>query len=75
MASKKNEVRVQFLADTADFRKQVTQANSTITELSSELKLNAEQMRTMGETAELAAHDTDMVNGTRQILRDRGLSI
>ena len=55
MASKKNEVRVQFLADTADFRKQVTQANSTITELSSELKLNAEQMRTMGETAELAA--------------------
>lgn len=55
MASKKNEVRVQFLADTADFRKQVTQANSTITELSSELKLNSEQMRTMGETAELAA--------------------
>ena len=55
MASKKNEVWVQFLADTADFRKQVTQANSTITELSSELKLNSEQMRTMGETAELAA--------------------
>ena len=55
MASKKNEVRVQFLADTADFRKQVTQANSTIAELSSELKLNSEQMRTMGETAELAA--------------------
>ena len=25
--------------------------------------------------AVLTAHDTDMVNGTRQILRDRGLSI
>ena len=43
--SKKNEARVEFIAETNQFNQGITKMNSTITVLRSELKLNAEQMK------------------------------
>ena len=51
--AKKNEAKVRFLADTQDFRDGVSKANSSLTEIRSELKLNAEQMKTNGASVEL----------------------
>ena len=55
MAKGNKEAKVKFLAETGDFRKEVTQATSKMTELRSELRLNEEQMKTSGETADLLA--------------------
>lgn len=52
MAKAKNEAKVKFLAETKEFRKNVSDAAGSMSELSSELKLNAEQMKTNGESAE-----------------------
>lgn len=51
----KNEAKINFLAETEDFRKNVSEASSKLTELRSELRLNAEQMKTSGESADLLA--------------------
>lgn len=55
MAKAKNEAKIRFLAETSDFRDNVNKAASTMTELSSELKLNAEQMKTNGTSADALA--------------------
>lgn len=47
-----NEAKVTFLAETQEFRENVKQASSKLTELRTELRLNAEQMKTNGVTAE-----------------------
>ena len=53
--AKKNEAKVTFLAETQDFRENVTKANSTLTQIRSELKLNAEQMKTNGSSVDALA--------------------
>ena len=53
--AKNNEAKVKFLAETQEFRENVKQAASSITELNSELRLNAEQMKTNGTSAEALA--------------------
>lgn len=50
--AKERTAKVTFLADTKDFRKNVTEANSSLTEIRSELKLNEEQMKTNGTSAD-----------------------
>lgn len=55
MAKAKNEAKIRFLAETSDFRENVNKAASTMSELSSELKLNAEQMKTNGTSADALA--------------------
>ena len=57
----KNEAKVKFLAETQDFRKNVTEANSSLSELRSELKLNAEQMKTNGETVDALAERHELL--------------
>ena len=57
----KNQAKVTFLAETEDFRKDVSKAASSITELSSQLKLNAERMKTNGESAELLRERKDLL--------------
>ena len=52
MAKAKNEAKIKFLADTQGFRDGVKDANASLSELSSELKLNAAQMKTSGKTTE-----------------------
>ena len=53
--AKEKSAKVTFLADTKDFRKNVTEANSTLTEIRSELKLNEEQMKTNGTSTDALA--------------------
>lgn len=48
----KNEAKIRFLAETEDFRANVAQANSSLNELRSELRLNAEQMKTNGTSVD-----------------------
>ena len=52
MARKKNEAKVTFTAETADMQKEIKKADSVLRELRSELKLNSEEMKTTGESAE-----------------------
>lgn len=48
----KNQAKIQFTADTKEFNKQIQKANSTMTVLRSEMKLNETQMKATGETVE-----------------------
>ena len=56
MASKKNEVQVEFNANTSQFNKAIKEANSTLTTLRSELKLNKAQMDSAGDSVENLAN-------------------
>lgn len=48
----KNEAKIKFTAETGEFNKAIQQANSEMTELRAELKLNETQMKTTGATVE-----------------------
>lgn len=50
--AKKNEAKVTFLADTKSFRENVNQANNVLRNLSAELRLNAEEMKTNGTSVD-----------------------
>lgn len=50
MAKRNNEAKIKFTAETSQFTEQVKEADGTLRELRSELKLNASQMRTNGES-------------------------
>jgi chromosome segregation ATPase len=52
MAKGKNEAKITFLAETDEFRANTKQAESSMKELTSELRLNAEQMKTNGASVE-----------------------
>lgn len=52
MASKTQEAKVKFTAETKDFNKAIKDANSALTTLRSELKLNAAQAKNAGESVE-----------------------
>lgn len=48
--AKRNEAKIQFTADCKEFNDQIQKANSAMTELRSELKLNATQMDINGKS-------------------------
>lgn len=48
----KNEAKIKFTAETGQFNKAIQQANSEMSELRAELKLNETQMKTTGATVE-----------------------
>lgn len=48
----KNEAKVKFTADTSDFNASIKQANSTLTTLRSELKLNQAQAKATGDSVD-----------------------
>lgn len=48
----KNEAKIKFTAETGQFNKAIQQANSEMTELRAELKLNETQMKATGATVE-----------------------
>lgn len=52
MANAKNQAKITFLAETEDFRKNVKDASTAIAGLSSDLRLNAAQMKTSGESVD-----------------------
>lgn len=52
MARRKDEAKVTFTADTAQFNDAIKAANSTMSKLRSELRLNAAQMKTSGASVE-----------------------
>lgn len=56
MASKTQEAKVKFTAETGDFNKQIKSANSTLSQLRSELKLNSTQMKSTGESVDMLAN-------------------
>lgn len=51
--AKNNEAKIKFTAETGEFNKSIGQAESSMRELRSELKLNTTQMKGAGETTEL----------------------
>lgn len=55
MASKKNQVQVEFNANTSKFNKAIKDANSTLSSLRSELKLNKAQMDSTGSSVDALA--------------------
>lgn len=52
MAKAKNEAKIKFTAETGEFNKAIQQANSEMTELRAEMKLNETQMKATGKTVE-----------------------
>ena len=50
MASSKNEVKAKFTADTKDFQSEIKKANSSLTELRSELRLNKTEASAAGDS-------------------------
>lgn len=52
MAKKKNEAKIKFTAETADFNDQIHDSEGNLKELRSELKLNASQMKKTGDNTE-----------------------
>ena len=52
MAKAKNEAKIKFTAETGEFNKAIQQADSEMTELRAELKLNETQMKATGATVE-----------------------
>lgn len=48
----KNEAKIKFTAETGEFNKAIKQANDEMSELRAELKLNATQMASTGNTVE-----------------------
>lgn len=60
MATKK-EAKIKFTAETGEFNNSIKTANSTLTQLRSELKLNATQMKGAGESAELLSQRQDIL--------------
>lgn len=52
MASSQNQAEVKFTADTKDFQQAIKSANSTLTELRSELKLNKTEAQSAGDSIE-----------------------
>ena len=48
----KNEAKIKFTADTAEFNEQIAQANSAMTGLRAEMKLNDAQFKNTGDSAE-----------------------
>lgn len=52
MANAKNEAKIKFTAETGGFNKAIQQANSEMTELRAELRLNETQMKATGATVE-----------------------
>ena len=52
MAKKNNEAKITFTAATGEFNKAIKESNDEMSKLRAEMRLNAEQMKTTGETAE-----------------------
>lgn len=52
MAKKDNEAKILFTAETGSFNTAIKKANDEMGKLRAELRLNAEQMKTTGQTAE-----------------------
>ena len=59
--AKNNEAKIKFTAETGEFNQAIKQADSSLRELRSELKLNATQMKGSGETAELLAERHELL--------------
>lgn len=59
--AKNNEAKIKFTAETGEFNKSIGQAESSMRELRSELKLNATQMKGAGETTELLTKRHDIL--------------
>lgn len=66
-----NEAKVKFLADTTDFRDNVKEASSTLTGLNSELKLNAAQMKTNGESVEALSDRNKLLEQQLEAAKDK----
>lgn len=57
----KDEAKVKFTAETSEFTAGVAKANSELTKLRAELKLNATQMKGAGDDAELLAQRQEIL--------------
>lgn len=71
MAKSKNEVEIKFKAETAEFRNAIKQANSTMTQLRGELKLNAAQMKNTGTSVERLTRKKKLLEQQDQTLQQK----
>lgn len=61
MASKKDEAKVKFTAETEEFNAEIKKSEQQMKEYRSELRLNSEMMKTVGENAELLQQKQDIL--------------
>lgn len=71
MAKSKNEVEIKFKAETSEFRSAIKQANSTMTQLRGELKLNAAQMKNTGTSVEQLTRKKQLLVQQDQTLQQK----
>ena len=53
MAGSKNEAKIQFTAETSDFTAAIKDANSEMSSLRAEMKLNEAQFQNTGDSTEI----------------------
>ena len=56
-----NEAKVKFTADTSDFNKKIKDANSTMTELRSEMKLSEAQFKNTGDKVKYLSEKSEIL--------------
>lgn len=78
MAKKNNEAKIKFTAETGEFNKAIAKASEDISQLTAELALNEEQMKTGGKSIEklqkkqkLLAKEYDAAKDKTQALNDK----
>lgn len=71
MAKKKNEAQVSISANTTQFDDAIKNSNKEMAKLKAELKLNAEQMKTTGETAEGLEKKHELLANQMSVARDK----
>lgn len=71
MAKKDNEAKIIFSAETGGFNTAIKKANDEMSKLRAELKLNAEQMKTTGETAEGLENKHRILTNQLEVAQDK----
>lgn len=69
--AKNNEAKIKFTAETGEFNNQIKSANSTLTEMRSELKLNAAQMKNTGDKSKLLKERQEILRKELDAAREK----
>ena len=71
MASKKNEAKIKFTAETGEFNDAIKKSNDELSTLRAEMKLNATQMKATGDTVEGLEKQHELLGKQASALADK----
>lgn len=71
MATKKDEAKIKFTAETSEFQAEVKKAGDEITSLGKELRLNAAEMKNTGETTRLLKQRHELLKNELEASRTK----